>query len=64
MDNISSSSLSSYSAGLTPLDIKSIVETARMTATARFLPRIKEVRMASAINLITQEDLSKSYFES
>lgn len=60
MDNISFSSLSSYSAGLTPLDIKSIVETARMTATARFYQESKKCGWLPQSILITQEDLSKA----
>lgn len=60
MDNISFPSLSSHSAGLTPLDIKSIVETARMTATARYYRDLKKSGWLPQSILITQQDLSKA----
>ncbi|CAI4049431.1 hypothetical protein N7582_004665 [Saccharomyces uvarum] len=59
-DDISFSSLSSHSAGLTPLDIKSIVETARMTATTRFYQESKKSGWHPQSILILKEDLSKA----
>ncbi|CAI4049197.1 hypothetical protein SKDZ_14G0070 [Saccharomyces kudriavzevii ZP591] len=59
-DDISFSSLSSRSAGLTPLDIKSIVKTARMTATTRYYQELRKSRWCGQSILIMQEDLSKA----
>ncbi|EJS42121.1 pex6p [Saccharomyces arboricola H-6] len=59
-DDVSFLSLSSHSAGLTPLDVKAIVETARMMATNRFYLEFKKSGWYPYSILITQEDLSSA----